>query len=415
MSLNISKKARELIWECENLCSEAFARIDYLESVTQERVLESFQNAGVAARNFASTTGYGYDDIGRDTLDIVFAQAFQAESALVRPNYVNGTHALFTALAGITEPGDTILFATGKPYDTLEEAIGIRGDAPGSLKKLGITSKIVPLTCEGDIDEETLLASITDSVKVVYFQRSRGYSWRRSFGQDRLEPVFARIHAEFPDAIIMVDNCYCEFCEVNEPAYYGANLMAGSLIKNPGGGLTPTGGYVAGDYSLVQRVAQRLTVPGMGGEVGSYAGDYRLFYQGLFVAPHIVAQCLKTAVLFSSVFSTLGYETIPDVNDSRSDIVQSVKFNNADELISFCQSIQEAAPVDSNVELLPWKMPGYENEVIMAAGTFVQGATSELSADGPVIAPYIAYLQGALTYSHGKIAAMLASEKLINL
>ena len=412
MGISISDAAREMIWTAERECAGAFSRIDSIEAITQMRVLHAFQSASVAARHFAPTTGYGYDDIGRDTLDVVFAEAMQADSALVRPQFVNGTHALFTALAGLTEPGDVILSITGKPYDTLEEAIGIRGDAPQSLKRYGVQYREIPLL-DNAIDQEALEAQLTEKIRVVYVQRSRGYAWRASLGQRDLEEVFSLVRHLAPQAWIVVDNCYCEFCEVNEPTAYGADIIAGSLIKNPGGGLAPTGGYIAGKSELIARIAQRLTVPGMGAEVGSYAGNYRLFYQGLFMAPHVVAQCLKSAVLFATVFHRLGYETLPAANDLRSDIIQSVRFSSKEELIRFCQSIQRAAPVDSNVVPEPWDMPGYADQVIMAAGAFVQGATTELSADAPIHEPYIAYLQGALTYAHGRIAAMLSCDALL--
>lgn len=413
MSIEISDRAKELVWNAEHRCSDAFARIDSIEAVTMQRVLSAFQAASVASRHFTPTTGYGYEDIGRDTLDVVFADALQADSALVRPQFVNGTHSLFTMLAGITEPGDVILSATGKPYDTLEEAIGIRGNAPHSLKRQGVHFRQIELQDGGEIDLDALESCLDGSVKVVYFQRSRGYAWRQSLGQHQLEEAFSFIHQRLPGVIIAVDNCYCEFCEINEPTAYGADIMAGSLIKNPGGGLAPTGGYVAGKSALVERVAQRLTVPGLGAEVGSYAGDYRVFYQGLFMAPHTVAQCLKSVVLFAACLERLGFETLPAYNDPRSDIVESIRFGSPEKLIQFCKGIQKAAPVDSNLVPEPWDMPGYADPVIMAEGSFVQGATTELSVDGPMRAPYIGYLQGSLTYAHGRIAAMLAVDALL--
>lgn len=413
MSIEISDRAKELVWNAEHRCSDAFARIDSIEAVTMQRVLSAFQAASVASRHFTPTTGYGYEDIGRDTLDVVFADALQADSALVRPQFVNGTHSLFTMLAGITEPGDVILSATGKPYDTLEEAIGIRGNAPHSLKRQGVHFRQIELQDGGEIDMDALESCLDGSVKVVYFQRSRGYAWRQSLGQHQLEEAFSFIHQRLPGVTIAVDNCYCEFCEINEPTAYGADIMAGSLIKNPGGGLAPTGGYVAGKSALVERVAQRLTVPGLGAEVGSYAGDYRVFYQGLFMAPHTVAQCLKSVALFAACLEQLGFETLPAYNDPRSDIVESIRFGSPEKLIQFCKGIQKAAPVDSNLVPEPWDMPGYADPVIMAEGSFVQGATTELSVDGPMRAPYIGYLQGSLTYAHGRIAAMLAVDALL--
>lgn len=411
--MKISEQARECVWNAEHQLGGVFQRIDSVESVTQMRVLEAFQNHGVAARHFAPTTGYGYDDIGRDTLDLVFADALQAEAALVRPQFVNGTHAIFTALAGLTEPGDAILSITGSPYDTLEEAIGIRGDAPQSLSRFGVTFEQIPLLEDGKIDLPAVLRRLQkQSYRIIYVQRSRGYGWRPSIDPRELEDVFAEIQKAAPHAVIVVDNCYGEFTTAIEPTAVGAHVIAGSLIKNPGGGLAPTGGYVAGKSECIERIAQRFTLPGMGSEVGSYAGDYRLFYQGLFLAPHTVAQCLKSAALFACVFERLGYETLPASTDVRSDIIQSVRFQSAQELIAFCQCIQAAAPIDSFAVPQPWDMPGYAHQVIMAAGAFVQGATTELSADAPICEPYTAYLQGALTYAHGRIAAMLAYDAL---
>lgn len=411
--MKISEQAREFVWNAEHQLGGVFQRIDSVESVTQMRVLEAFQNHGVAARHFAPTTGYGYDDIGRDTLDLVFADALQAEATLVRPQFVNGTHAIFTALAGLTEPGDAILSITGSPYDTLEEAIGIRGDAPQSLSRFGVTFEQIPLLKDGRINLPAVLRRLQkQSYRIIYVQRSRGYGWRPSIDPRELEDIFAEIQKAAPDAVIVVDNCYGEFTTAIEPTAVGAHVIAGSLIKNPGGGLAPTGGYVAGKSECIERIAQRFTLPGMGREVGSYAGDYRLFYQGLFLAPHTVAQCLKSAALFACVFERLGYETLPASTDVRSDIIQSVRFQSAQELIAFCQCIQAAAPIDSFAVPQPWDMPGYAHQVIMAAGAFVQGATTELSADAPICEPYTAYLQGALTYAHGRIAAMLAYDAL---
>jgi len=409
----ISNRARELVWEAERALDSVFHRLDAIEMATQQRVLSAFWNENVSTRHFAPTNGYGYDDIGRDTLDRVFAKAVQAEAALVRPQFVNGTHAIFTALAGLVEPGDTILSITGEPYDTLVEAIGCRGDAANSLKRMGVHFRATDLLPDGTIDRTRIRAEAGETVRVVFAQRSRGYAWREAFSMEALEEAFKLAHEAFPDAVILVDNCYGEFVEASEPTTHGADLIAGSLIKNPGGGLAPTGGYVAGKKPLVDRIAQRLTVPGMGGEVGSYAGDYRPFYQGLFLAPHVTAQCVKSAALFARMFELLGFMSMPESKAPRSDIIQAVQFHNAESLVRFCRSIQKAAPVDSFVSPEPWDMPGYEDPVVMAAGTFVQGATTELSADGPIREPYTAYVQGALTYAHARIAAMLACDALL--
>jgi cystathionine beta-lyase family protein involved in aluminum resistance len=413
LMIEITDRARELVWNAEQFLMDVFRRADAVEMVNQQRVLEAFWAERVSARHFTPTTGYGYDDIGRDTLDRVFARALQAEKALVRPQLVNGTHAIFTALAGLAEPGDAILSITGEPYDTLLEAIGTRGDAPNSLKRMGVSFRSVALKENGEIDLEEIQNIVEKNVRVIFAQRSRGYAWREAVTMAQLKSAFAIAKERFPNAVILVDNCYGEFVETTEPTAQGADLIAGSLIKNPGGGLAPTGGYVAGKAGWIDRVAQRLTVPGMGAEVGSYAGDYRPFYQGLFLAPHVTAQCVKGAALFARVFERLNLLTMPRCDAFRSDIIQAVQFPDADSLIAFCRAIQKAAPVDSFVSPEPWDMPGYEDRVIMAAGAFVQGATTELSADGPIRAPYTAYLQGSLTYAHARIAAMIACGELI--
>lgn len=411
--METSDRARELVWSAEQFLSDVFRRVDAVEMVNQQRVLEAFWQERVSARHFAPTTGYGYDDIARDTLDRVFAHALMAQKALVRPQFVNGTHAIFTALAGLVEPGDRIISITGDPYDTLLEAIGVRGDAPNSLKRMGVSFQSIALTQKGKIDLTAIEQVDRTAVKIIYAQRSRGYAWREAITMAQMKEAFDRVHEWFPGAAILVDNCYGEFVEGTEPTAQGADIIAGSLIKNPGGGLAPTGGYIAGREDLIERIAQRMTVPGMGAEVGSYAGDYRLFYQGLFLAPHVTAQCVKGAALFARVFEQLNLLTMPLYDASRSDIIQAVQFPDADSLVAFCRSIQKAAPVDSFVSPEPWDMPGYEDQVVMAAGAFVQGATTELSADGPIRAPYTAYLQGALTYAHARIACMLACEELI--
>ncbi|HQQ40029.1 MAG TPA: methionine gamma-lyase family protein [Clostridia bacterium] len=410
--IEISDRARELVWSAESALTGVFQRTDAIEMANQQRVLEAFWAERVSARHFAPTTGYGYDDIGRDTLDRVFARALSAEAALVRPQFANGTHAIYTALASLVEPGDRILSITGQPYDTLQTAIGLSGNASNSLKKMGVRFDAIELLPDGGIDLEAIRSADASSVNVIFAQRSRGYAWREALNMNKLSEAFALCRELFPNAVILVDNCYGEFVEALEPTACGADLIAGSLIKNPGGGLAPTGGYIAGKKELVERAAERLTVPGMGGEVGSYAGDYRLFYQGLFLAPHVTAQCVKSAALFARVFETLELSTMPASDAVRSDIIQAVRFEDADSLVRFCGAIQSSAPVDSFVSPEPWDMPGYDDPVVMAAGAFVQGATTELSADGPIRSPYTAYLQGALTYAHARIAAMLACDAL---
>lgn len=385
-----------------------FARMEQTALANQMKVMEALQENRVEMRHFASSTGYGYDDIGRDTLDRVYARAFGAEAALVRPQMINGTHALALALYGVLRPGDVILSVTGKPYDTLEEVIGLSGEADqGSLKDFGIRYEQLELGDGGAIDLKGLEARLeAGPVRMVYLQRSKGYDWRPTMSMEQLSQVTELVHRVQPKALVMVDNCYGEFVEDREPTEVGANLMAGSLIKNPGGGLAPTGGYVAGDEALIAKVACRLTTPGIGAEAGSYAGGYQYLFQGFFLAPHVVLQSLKTAALMAYVLKARGYDTIPAWDEPRYDIIQAVRLGSKENLEAFCRAIQAASPVDGHVVPEPWPMPGYQHDVIMAAGTFVQGASIELSADGPIKPPYIGYMQGALTYEHGKLAVM---------
>ena len=412
-SLGVGEKSIAFVLDTEASLAPVFARIEAIEAETSARVLAAFQKEGVAQRHFAPTSGYGYDDIGRDTLDRVFAHSLQCQDALVRPHFTSGTHAIFTALSGLLEPGDTLLSITGKPYDTLEAAIGISGDEPGSLKRQGIRYWQVDLK-EDAIDLPRVLEALDDpSVAVVYVQRSRGYAWRNALLPQEMAPIFQAIRQKKSTPIIVVDNCYGEFTQPNEPSAYGADVLIGSLIKNPGGGIAPTGGYIAGTSAAIARIEGRLTVPGMGREVGSYDASYRPFYQGLFLAPHTVAQSLKSAVLFAGVFERAGLVSMPESDAPRSDIVQALRFKDARGLIAFCKSIQQAAPIDSFVTPEPWDMPGYQSQVIMAAGAFVQGSSIELSADGPITAPYTAYVQGGLTYAHGRMGAMFAVDALV--
>ncbi len=413
-SFGISMKTQELVKQAESHLASVFARIEDTEYHNQAKVLRALQEEKIALHHFSPTTGYGYDDIGRDTLDKVFARALDAEDALVRPQFTSGTHAIFTALSGLLEPGDVMLAATGRPYDTLEKAIGISGEEYGSLRRQGVFYEEVPLTEDGKIDTPAVIKALLDTeAAMVYFQRSRGYSWRNAFlPETDLAPVFRAVREAKPDCLIVVDNCYGEFTQKAEPTAFGADVIIGSLIKNPGGGIAPTGGYIAGTQEAIERIAQRLTVPGMGREVGSYAGSYMPFYQGIFLAPHTTAQSLKTAALFARVFEDCGMETLPASDAPRSDIVQSLRFKTAEALIAFCRSIQAASPVDSFVVPEPWDMPGYTSKVIMAAGAFVQGASIELSADAPIKEPYTAYMQGGLTYGHGRLGVMLALEAM---
>ncbi len=401
---------QELIDGSEKSLSKEFRKIDDIALYNQEKVLAAFQKNRVALRHFAPTTGYGYDDIGRDTLAKVFADAFSAESAIVSPLLANGSHAISTVLFGLLRPGDMLYSASGSPYDTLIDVI--TGENIGSLRDYGI--KFVK---EDLIDGQFDLRSIENFAaknkpKVVFLQRSRGYSSRNAFTVKTLKTVIDIVKSASKDSIVVVDNCYGEFVEKQEPIEAGADIIVGSLIKNPGGGLAPTGGYIAGKETLIQLISYRLTSPGIGCEVGSYANTYQYFYQGFFMAPHVVAQAVKAAQLFCRTFDKLNYNVLPKPGDDYGDIIASINFNTAKELIDFVQTIQSVSPVDSYVLPEPWDMPGYNHQVIMAAGTFVQGASIELSADSPIKAPYIAYFQGALTYEHAKIALKNCLKKL---
>lgn len=407
------QEIEKMILDAEEALKGRFARVEETAYKNQRRVLDAFKRANVSARHFAQTTGYGYDDIGRDTLSDLFRELLGTESAIVRPQIASGTHALALCLLGVLRPGDTMISGAGKPYDTLEEIIGIEGSAPGSLKEYGVSYKQIELLEDGTLDIDGILGAMDKSVKLILLQRSRGYAWRPSLSLTDIESAASAIHAKDPNVCVMVDNCYGEFTDISEPGHAGADLMAGSLIKNAGGGIAPTGGYVAGRARFVEMAANRLTSPGIGAEVGSYEGGYRAFYQGLFLAPHTVSQALKGAILCAYVFEKLGFAVEPAHNDLRSDIIQAIRFDNEDKLIRFCQAIQANSPIDSVVVPEPYKMPGYQHPVIMAAGTFVFGASIELSADAPIIPPYIAYLQGALTYEHAKIALEGAIESVI--
>ena len=402
---------QERIASAEAALKEQFARIDAIEEHGTRRILKAYQEHMIAYRHFAPTTGYGYDDVGRDTLEKVFADLFGTEAAIVRPQIVSGTHAISLCLFGLTLPGDHILSATGTPYDTLEGIIGW-GDGPapvGSLKEMGVTYSQVPMK-NGQIDVEAVDAAITPATKLVIAQRSRGYDWRPSLMPENFEALAAMIHSKHPGVRLMVDNCYGEFVCEKEPSHYGADVCVGSLIKNPGGGLAPTGGYVVGKQDAIERISYRLTAPGIGLEVGSYAASYQPFYQGLFMAPHVVAQAVKTAVLAASACELLGMKSTPAPDARRTDIIQALELGTPERLIAFCQGIQMASPIDSMALPEPWDMPGYQHQVIMAAGTFVSGASIELSADAPMREPYLAFLQGGLTYSHGKLALIRTLE-----
>ena len=398
-------ESRTIIEQVEARLAPVFRRMEKTELVCMKRVLDAFRENRVAARHFNPTTGYGYDDEGRDVLDRIFAKVMQSEAALVVPQFSSGTHTIFACLSALLRPGDTMLAAAGRPYDTLVEAIGIEGEARGSLKEYGVFYRQIELTEDGRIDLDALKAELAGKPRIVYFQRSRGYAWRNSIMPKDMKPAFDLVKEHSPKSLIVVDNCYGEFTQENEPTAYGADVIMGSLIKNPGGGLAYTGGYIAGRKDLIEIAASRVTVPGIGREAGCWPGGYLPYYQGLFFAPHTVCQALKTAALFAGAFEALGLMSMPASDAERSDIVQALRFKSREQLIEFCRVIQSASPVDSFVVPEPWAMPGYTDEVIMAAGTFIQGASIELTADAPIREPYTAYIQGGLTYSHGRIAA----------
>ncbi len=394
----------KLVIQAQADCQDVFSALEEVELYNTVQVLSAMQKHQVAVRHFAPTTGYGYGDNGRDTLEAIFADVFGTEAAIVRPHIASGTHALSLCLFGLLLPGDHLLSASGKPYDTLDGVIGIAGDEPGSLKEMNVSYSHVELDGDGRLDLAAIKKAISPNTRVVMVQRSRGYAWRNSLHPQDIAPLADMLHKEHPGVTLMVDNCYGEFVKKTEPSHHGADVTIGSLIKNPGGGLAPTGGYIAGKESCIRRIEARLTAPGVGREVGSYAGSYQPFYQGLFLAPHVVVQALKTAILAARIFELLGMKTTPSAFADRSDIIQAIEMKDPARLIAFCQGIQAASPVDSMAVPEPWDMPGYQNQVIMAAGTFVSGASIELSADAPMREPFIAYLQGGLTYSHGRIA-----------
>ncbi|MDO4563167.1 MAG: methionine gamma-lyase family protein [Clostridia bacterium] len=406
---DISQKIISLSQECESEISPIFKYIDDIAQKNQAKVLSAFVNNRVGENCLSGTTGYGYSDVGRETLEKVYADVFHAENTLVRHNIVNGTHALTIALFGVLRPGDTLFSATGKPYDTLDEVI--HGDGNGSLRDFGISYRHAELA-SGHIDKNAIVNTLTPDIKAVILQRSRGYDWRPSISVEEIGEVIALIKNIRSDIICIVDNCYGEFTQTIEPTDVGADLCIGSLIKNCGGSLAQSGGYIAGTNYAVELAAQRQTTPGIGKECGATLNQNRLMYQGFFMAPHIVAQAMKSAVFCGALMQKLGYEVNPRPNDIRNDIVQAIKFDDKDKMIRFCQSIQKASPIDSYAVPTPWDMPGYNHQVIMAAGTFVSGASIELSADAPIKEPYVLYVQGGITYESAKIAIMYAAESI---
>lgn len=401
---------------CEEICaglSDRFQKIDEVAEYNQYKVLLAMQKNRVSEACLYPSTGYGYNDLGRETLEKVYADTFHTEDALVRPQIACGTHALAVALAGNTRPGDEILSPVGKPYDTLEEVIGIRPSA-GSLSEYGVTYRQVDLLPDNSFDYEGIRKAINDRTKLVEIQRSKGYLTRPTFSVEQIGELIRFIKSIKPDVICMVDNCYGEFVEKIEPGDVGADLVVGSLIKNPGGGLAPTGGYICGRKEYVENAAYRLTAPGLGKEVGATLGMNRAFTQGFFLAPTVTAAALKGAVFAANIYEKLGFEVVPDSTEPRYDIIQAVTFGRPEGVIAFCQGIQAASPVDAYVTPEPWPMPGYDSDVIMAAGTFVSGSSIELSSDGPIKPPYAVYFQGGVTWPHAKLGIIMSLQKLVD-
>ena len=409
--LGISEEVYRFGEKIEKRLEERFKEIDKRAEYNQLKVIRAMQENRVSAECFNISSGYGYNDLGRDTLEKVYASCFKGEDALVRPQITCGTHALALALMSNLRPGDELLSPVGKPYDTLEEVIGIR-NSKGSLAEYGITYRQVDLLSDGTFDYEGIKNAINERTKLVTIQRSKGYATRPTFSVAQIGELVSFIKNINPNIICMVDNCYGEFVEEREPLEVGADMIVGSLIKNPGGGLAPIGGYIVGKKECVENAAYRLTSPGLGKEVGASLGVIQSFYQGLFLSPTVVSGALKGAIFAANIFEDLGFDVIPNATESRHDIIQAVTFHNADAMIAFCEGIQAAAPVDSYVTPEPWAMPGYDSDVIMAAGAFVQGSSIELSADGPVKPPYSVYFQGGLTWYHAKLGILMALQKL---
>lgn len=408
---NISERIEKASDKALKLCKEQFDYIDEITEYNQLKIQKAFIECGVSESHFNTSTGYGYGDRGRETLDKVWAKVFGAEDALVRHNFTCGTHTLATALYGVLRPGDKMLCVTGTPYDTIHGVIGISGEGMGSLKDFGITYDEVPLKNERP-DYDAIESAVDDSVTMVYIQRSRGYELRPSLSVAEIEKISSIAKKKNPSVIVMVDNCYGEFVEKREPTEAGADLIAGSLIKNAGGGIASTGGYIAGRADLVEKCAYRLTTPGLGREVGATLGHNRELFMGLFFAAHTVGEALKSAVFISALFESFGYDVTPKYDEIRHDIVQSLGLENPDSLVAFCQGIQSGSPVDSFVLPEPWDMPGYDSKVVMAAGAFTLGSSIELSADAPIREPYYAWIQGGLNFHSAKICALLAAQQM---
>lgn len=412
-TFGISEQVYAFGVKTEQKLKERFAAIDQIAEFNQLKVIRAMQKNKVSEGCFAATSGYGYNDLGRDTLEAVYADIFHTEAALVRPQITCGTHALALALSANLRPGDELLSISGKPYDTLEEVIGIR-PSKGSLAEYGVTYKQVDLLPDGSFHWTEIQNAICENTKLIAIQRSKGYQTRPTLSVAAIGEAIAFVKKINPNLIVMVDNCYGEFVEEKEPSDYGADMVVGSLIKNPGGGLAPIGGYIAGTNACIENCAYRLTSPGLGKEVGATLGIIQSFYQGLFLAPTVVAGALKTAIFAANIFGDLGYPVVPNQTESRHDIIQAITMGSPEGVIAFCKGIQAAAPVDSFVTPEPWAMPGYDSDVIMAAGAFVQGSSIELSADGPIKPPYAVYFQGGLTYYHGKLGILTALQYLLN-
>ncbi|WP_337949340.1 aminotransferase class I/II-fold pyridoxal phosphate-dependent enzyme [Mitsuokella jalaludinii] len=412
--MSFSKKITDLKREVLKESEPLFAHIEDVAEANTLKVLDAMRECRVSDAHFNTTTGYAYDDFGRGKLEELYAKIFGAERALVRTQFVSGTHALATVLFGILRPGDELVSLTGKPYDTMQTVIGYDNPSPGSLKEFGVLYNELPMVA-GKVDMAHIKDVITDKTKMVEIQRSRGYSMRSPLSIEDIRAITTEVHRIKPDCICFVDNCYGEFVDYEEPTQAGADIMAGSLIKNPGGGIAPTGGYIVGRDDLVELASYRLTAPGMGDELGASLSNNRLLFQGLFLAPHVVSQAIKGAIFAAGMFAKLGYKTLPLPTEVRGDIIQAIELGSADKLIAFCGGIQKYSPVDSFAAPEPWDMPGYADKIIMAAGTFVQGASIEFSADGPLRAPYNVYLQGGLTFEHAIIGIMGAAQAVLDL
>ncbi|MBP1933670.1 aminotransferase class I/II-fold pyridoxal phosphate-dependent enzyme [Ammoniphilus resinae] len=411
--LKFGEKLKPYVEKAEAMIESRLKEIEAMADYNQFKVLRAFQEAEVTEFHFAPSTGYGYDDVGRSTLEAIYAKVFGGEAALVRPQIVSGTHAISICLFGLLRPGDELMYITGAPYDTLEEVIGVRGTGQGSLKDYQIDYQAIPLTETGEVNFELIASSISEKTKVIGIQRSRGYADRPSFTINHLKQMISFVKEIKPDIHVFVDNCYGEFTEALEPTQVGADIMAGSLIKNPGGGLAKTGGYIVGREDLVRLASYRMAAPGIGAEGGASLYSLHEMYQGFFLAPHVVGEALKGATFTAAMLELLGFRTNPKWNEPRTDLIQSVEFGTAERLIAFCEGIQKASPVDSHVRPEPSEMPGYADHVIMAAGTFIQGASIELSADGPLRAPFLGFVQGGLTFSHVKVGVLTALDRML--